>query len=104
MENRLLSPHPQRESIIVGSSLRTCFSFTVKNITLVETQEIEEGRGRGWNDIYVYFAQAPDAAPSSPGLFRVALIRARFLEPDLRTPEHSEVVLDDLDFVLYGGP
>ena len=85
---------------MVGRSSRSCFSFRVKNITLVET--LDTGRGPGHNDLYVYFAQAPELVPDSPGLFRVALVQARFLEPNLRSPAVPEVVLGDGDFVLFG--
>ena len=97
---RLLPRRAAQDLIVVGKSRRSCFSFRAKNISLVETLDTGDGPGR--NDLYVYFAQAPEQAPDSPGLFRVALIRTRFLEPDLRTPSAPEVVLDDGDFVLLG--
>ena len=99
-ERRLLPKRDSQDTIVIGKSKRSCFSFRAKNIALVETLDTGDGPGR--NDLYVYFAQAPEQAPSSPGLFRVALVRTRFLEPDLRTPEAAEIVLDDGDFVLFG--
>ena len=99
-ERRLLPRRDAQDTIVIGSSRRSCFSFRVKNVSLVET--LDTGSGPGRNDIYVYFAQAPEQAPQSPGIFRVALVKTRFLEPDLRTPEAPEVVLGDGDFVLFG--
>jgi len=97
---RLLPQRAVCDSIVVGASPRNCFSFRVKNVTLVET--LDTGRGRGWNNVFVYFAQVPEESPSSPGLFRVALIPARYIEPDYRSPSGPEVHLRDLDFVLFG--
>jgi len=97
---RLLPQRAVCDSIVVGASPRNCFSFRVKNVTLVHT--LDTGRGPGWNDVYVYFAQVPEESPNSPGLFRVALIRARFIPPDFRVPDGPEVYLRDLDFVLFG--
>lgn len=97
---RLLPARPTQDAVVIGASPRNCFSFRVKNVTLVET--LDTGRGRGRNDVYVYFAQVPEEAPGSPGLFRVALVPAVFIAPDTRSPSGPEKVLSDLDFVLYG--
>ena len=91
-----------RDPIVVGSSERNCFSFKVKNITLVETQDLHDGRGPGWNDIYVYFGQVPEENPDSPGLYRVALVRARYLKPRRLVPTSPTVQLEDVDFQLFG--
>src|SRR5262249_8547629 len=52
---------PQERTVVIRSTLRYCFKYDVRNITLVETAEVPGGRpGRGWNLLRVYLAEVPE--------------------------------------------
>ncbi|HEV8320242.1 MAG TPA: hypothetical protein VG389_01415 [Myxococcota bacterium] len=94
------------EFLNVGETERDCISFRVRNITLVETGLDPLVGVGGMNSVFVFFGQVPVERPMSYPLFRVALVRVRYLEatsdaPALRDPESSEIPLTDDDFVVY---
>ena len=95
-----LPKEPKTDNILISSSKRNCFTFKVKNITLVETDINIYNNEKGWNYIYLYFGQVPVSNPDSYGIFKVALKPIRFLEPDFRSPSETEILLNNNDFVL----
>jgi len=86
-----------REAIKVGLADKNCISFKVKNVTLVETQEITPGFGAGHNNIFAYFAQTPQGSPTAYSIFRAALINIRYFN-EIKDPDWAEVPLTDGDF------
>ncbi len=90
--------------ILMRNTNRTCFKFDVRNVTLVQTEEIPGGRpGPGWNQIRVFFGELPEALPRGYSVFNVATIPINFLEPDRKTPNVPFIELDQQSFVLLGG-
>lgn len=104
----VLPPKSTQEIIVVGTALRACERYQVRNITLLtplpnRTLGREEQR-TGVNNVYVYFGQAPDGQLTAPGIFSTALVRARYAPPARRDPADPEIVLQQDDFVVLGGP
>ena len=90
--------------ILMRNTNRTCFKFDVRNVTLVQTEEVPGGRpGPGWNQIRVFFGELPEALPRGYSVFNVASIPINFLEPDVKTPNVPFIELDQQSFVLLGG-
>jgi hypothetical protein len=52
---------------------RSCYTFAIDNITLVQTQ------GNGWNRVLVYAGQVPLDDPTAFARFRVACVDARYV-------------------------
>lgn len=97
----LLPLEPLQETLVLGSSQRNCFSFRIKNITMVETRPLpDQGIERGSNRILVWFSQVPQESPGASGIFRAAELRVRYLAPDFRSPDLTELFLDERDFAL----
>lgn len=86
-----------RENIVVGMAQKNCISFRVKNVTLAETLEVQEGFGPGYNNIYAYFAQTPLDNPYAYSIFRAALVQVRYYN-GIKEPNWSEIPLGDGDF------
>jgi len=78
---------------------RQCYSFDIRYITLVTTQD-RNGQGtKGFNDILIWFDQASNDNPFDSGEFRVACVRAQYIAPDYKIPFKGEITLTDEDFV-----
>lgn len=76
-----------------------CYGFEIRYITLVTTRD-RNGQGtRGYNDILIWFDQASNDDPYDPGQFRVACVRAQYIEPDYKIPFGGKITLTDDDFV-----
>ncbi len=86
-----------RENIVVGMANKNCISFRVKNITLVETLEVDPGFGAGYNNVYVFFAQSPLDNPHAYSIFRATQVQMRFLDGE-KIPDWYEIPLKDSDF------
>ncbi len=98
---------------LISSAERNCYDVTISNIKLVETKSayvdspIDTDRPvDGTNSIYVFFTQATTSRLSSPGVGRVAEVKARFqctdpneLSSCLRMPKVGEITLTDDAFV-----
>ncbi len=76
---------------------RHCLSYTVRNIRLLET--LSEDGDPGVNNIFVYFAQAPEDRPDIPGPYRLAEVPVRFIPPDFRDPGSAVLEVLDVEFV-----
>ena len=96
---------------------KSCYSFTVSNITLVPTlpkvQEELPGSfwarpevgavpypGNGWNRVLIFFGEVSFDDPESFASYRVACVMARY-EPEgnYKSPPSGRVTLTDADFV-----
>jgi hypothetical protein len=93
---------PMDARVIVRTTLRTCFHMDVRNVTLVETQELPTGRpGRGWNMIRVYVGEVPlDSSATGQTIVKAVTIPVRFLAPDQKSPNRAFIHLTDDDFLL----
>ncbi len=76
-----------------------CYEFDVQHITLVTTLKRIGAPTRGYNDIVLWFDQTSSDNPLEPGRFRVACVRAVYVEPDYKIPVTGEITLKDTDFV-----
>jgi hypothetical protein len=97
-----LPPRDSREQLLVSREERNCLSFIVRNVKLAATGETELVDETGWNNIALYFAQAPQGRLSVPGIFRMALIPVRYLPPNRREPPDAELRVWDEEFFRAG--
>lgn len=97
-----LPPRDTNEQLLVHREERNCLSFVVRNVKLAGTGPTVDLPDSGWNNIALYFAQAPQGRLTVPGLFRTALIPVRFLPPDRREPADAELVVWDDEFIRSG--
>lgn len=95
---------PQTVEVLVRPTVRSCFHFDVRNIFLSQTLEVPGKRpGIGWNNLHVYLAQLPDAAPHGFLVFDLATVPVRFVSPDQKTPDRPFITLEQSSFVLQEG-
>lgn len=97
-----LPPRDSREQLLVSREERNCLSFVVRNVKLAATGETELVPETGWNNIALYFAQAPQGRLSVPGIFRMALIPVRYMPPNRRSPPDAELQVWDEEFFRAG--
>ncbi len=90
-----LSPMSFTEKIRVIYRNRQCLSYTIRNIRLVETQELDDGTPAGSNDIRIFFAEMPEGRFRAPGPFRMAQIPVTYRPPAERDP--PEAILEVLN-------
>jgi hypothetical protein len=93
---------PVDARVILRNTTRTCFHMDVRNVTLVETQELPTGRpGKGWNMIRIYLGEVPlDSAVSGQTIVKSVTVPVRFVAPDQKTPNVAFVHLTDDDLLL----
>lgn len=96
----LFPPVETTERILVDQAERHCIEFTVRNIKLMETTD-ESGPG-GMNDVYLYFAEAPEGRLESPGLFRAVHIPVEYHKATGRKPSEPLVEVKDGEFTAIG--
>ena len=87
--------------VIISKHLRTCFHMDVRNITLVETDELPTGRpGRGWNTLRLYVGEVPLDSPNGNTIYKAMTVPVRFVAPDSKTPDVAFIHVSDDDLVL----
>ena len=87
--------------VILRTTLRTCFHMDVRNVTLVETQELPAGRpGRGWNTLRFYVGEVPLDSPNGNTIYKAMTAPVRFLAPDHKTPNVPFIHVADEDLFL----
>jgi len=86
-------------SIDDGSEDRECYGFEIRHLTLVTTRDRNGPGTRGFNDVLIWFDQASYDDPLDPGSFKVACVRAQYIEPDYKIPLDGEIELTNDDFV-----
>jgi hypothetical protein len=91
------------EEVLIRERERSCLSYTVRNLRMIETQPNErdqrEGRVVGANDMLIYFAQKPSGQSEVPGRFRVARVPIYYQAPDRRSPSGSSLLIEEAEFV-----
>lgn len=97
-----LPPRSRNEQILVHRDERHCLSYVVRNVKLAGTGPTEGIDEAGWNNIALYFAQAPAGRLTVPGLFRLAMVPVRFIPPSRREPPDAELRIFDDEFVRAG--
>ena len=87
--------------VILRTTLRTCFHMDVRNVTLVETQELPTGRpGRGWDTLRFYVGEVPLDSPNGNTIYKAMTVPVRFLAPDHKTPNVAFIHVADDDLFL----
>jgi hypothetical protein len=76
-----------------------CLDYTVRNIRLMETLELDDGTEAGMNRIVLYFGETPEGRIGSPGPYRLAEIPVLFIPPATRIPDAPTLVVLDEEFV-----
>ena len=91
------------EEVLIRERERSCLSYTVRNLRMIETRPNErdqrEGRAVGANDMLIYFAQKPSGQSEVPGRFRVARVPIYYQAPDRRSPSGSSLLIEEAEFV-----
>ena len=91
------------EELLIRERERSCLSYTVRNLRMVETRpsarDEREGRVVGANDLLIYFAQKPSGQSEVPGRFRVARVPIYYQAPDRRSPSGSSLSIEEAEFV-----
>ncbi len=95
----LLPDEAEKETIRVVFEERHCVDYTVRNIKLVDTLELEDGTSAGMNNILLYFNTAAPDRLDEPGAFRMAQIPVVFRPPTLRVPDDAIISVKDDEFV-----
>jgi hypothetical protein len=96
---------PLNVTILIRQTLRSCFHFDVRNITLVQTLQVPGGRPAiGWNTLATYMSEVPLATPLGSSVVDEATAPVRFVAPDKKSPNKPFIVLRQNDFILLGGP
>ncbi|MEZ4248678.1 MAG: hypothetical protein R3B99_10600 [Polyangiales bacterium] len=96
----MLPPAEVVEPIRVGYQERHCLDYAVRNVRLVGTSGLDDGRDVGTNRILLFFAEIPTGAPTtSPGPVRIAEIPIFFEPPARRLPDGPVLPVLDDEFV-----
>ena len=66
---------------------------------MMPTDQLDDGTEAGYNDIVLYFAQAPEGNFRRPGPYRRAQIPVRFNPPDRRQPSEAILKVQNREFV-----
>lgn len=101
-----LSPQSQTESVRVIFRDRQCLSYTIRNIRLLQTLELDDGTPAGTNDIRIFFAEMPEDRFRAPGPFRMAQVPVVFRPPEERDPPEALLEVQNEEFVrpILTGP
>ena len=94
------------ETVRVVFRDRQCLRYTIRNIKLMETLELDDGTAAGTNRILLFFSQAPDGRLDVPGPFRIASIPIRYTAEE-RSPSAALIEVADEQFVrprLFNAP
>lgn len=94
-----LPPSQEVEEVRILFRERQCINYTVRNIHLMATEALDGSDERGWNQIILYLAQAPDADLEIPGPFRLASIPIRYEPPNIREPSGAILSVLDEEFI-----
>ncbi len=78
---------------------RQCLTYTIRNIRLVETLELDDGTPAGTNDIRVFFSEMPEGRFRAPGPFRMAQIPITYRPPTERDPPEAILEVLNTEFV-----
>lgn len=91
------------ENFLLRQRERSCLSFIVRNVRLIETKPLEgdiaRGRSVGANELMIYFSQKPARQSEVPGRFRIARVPIYYRAPDQREPSGAKLVVEESEFV-----
>ncbi len=88
-------------SVSIHNAQRSCFSFSARNISLVQTLQAKNGPPSiGWNNITVYLSEVSQDQPNGYGIFSVASVPVKFIAPNKKTPNTPFVQLLQDSFVI----
>ncbi len=93
-----LPPEETPESLQIIYREHHCITYTVRNIRLMETLDID-GAGKGLNRVVLFFGETPEGHLERPGPFRIAEIPVVFKPPDRRDPASPSVEVLQEEFV-----
>jgi hypothetical protein len=94
-----LPPTDTTESIRIVRRTRQCLAYTVRNVRLMPTLELDDGTPAGRNHILLYLGQAPEGRMDVPGPYRIALIPVDFDPPNRRYPADAILYVEDDEFI-----
>jgi hypothetical protein len=94
-----------QQQILIRPTVRTCFHFDVRNISLTSPLALPGGRpGAGWNPLQVYLGELPQGAPNGYPIFELATVPVRFNSAtNTKSPNVPYITLDQYSFVLLEG-
>ena len=80
-----------------------CYDFTVSNVLLANT--LDQGRGPGFNDLYLAFAMVPEDNANAPTVLRHLRYRdARYPVAGIKSPPDGVITFQTTDFHDLCGP
>jgi hypothetical protein len=82
---------------------KSCYGFDVTNLKLHTTKGITVDK-RGYNTVWFSFLEGPRNDPRDFGSMRVACVRARYIEPDVKLPADGAITLTEADFFAPNDP
>jgi hypothetical protein len=94
-----LPPSSVTESVRVIYQDRQCLQYRIRNVQLAATRELWDGTPKGYNNIVLYFAEAPENQLTTPGPFRMAQVPVIFDPPSTRQPSDLVLHVDDDEYV-----
>ncbi len=94
-----LPPDPVVESLRFILREHQCINYTIRNIRLMDTRELDDGTPAGLNRIVLYFGETPEGRIGSPGPFRLAEIPIMFYPPSSRDPDAPVLQVLEEEFV-----
>ena len=91
------------EDVLIRERERSCMSYVVRNLRLVEVEPSERdrraGRTVGANEVLIYFAQKTSGQSEAPGRFRIARLPIYYRAPDQRSPGGASLEVEESEFV-----
>ena len=94
LSTSLLPPADVTDDVRIVFRERHCLEYVVRNIRLLETLT-------NVNNLYLYFAEAPESDVEAPGPFRIAQVPIEFIPPASRVPDGAMLTISDDEFVHY---
>ena len=94
-----LAPSDTTENVRVIFRERQCLTYTIRNIRLLDTLELDDGTPAGTNDIRLFFAETPVGRFRTPGPFRMAQIPITYRPPAERNPPEATLEVLNSEFV-----
>ena len=94
-----LSPQDVTENVRVIFRDRQCLTYTIRNMRLLETLELDDGTPAGMNDVRLFFAEMPQGRFRAPGPFRMAQVPIMYRPPAERDPPEALLEVLDTEYV-----
>lgn len=88
-----------RDDVLLRRSERFCLDFTVHNVRLLPTLELDDGTPAGTNFVDVFLSEVPSNNPTGAGVVRVATFPVTH---DPKAQKGRKLVVEDRDLLLFG--